>query len=48
MDRQGVSRGPKRRAWKRFAPDQTDRASYDRRYAIYMELYPRLRDLFRH
>ena len=48
MDRQEVSRGPKRRAWKRFAPDQTDRASYDRRYAIYMELYPRLRDLFRH
>jgi len=48
MDRHEVSLGPKRSVWKRFVPDQTGRASYERRYAIYMELYPRLHDLFRH
>jgi len=37
-----------RRVWKRFVPDGTYRASYDRRYAIYTELYPRLSGLFRY
>ncbi len=45
--RRRVSLDPSCRVWKRFAPDQTGRASYDRRYAIYLELYPRLHDLFR-
>jgi xylulokinase len=35
------------RVWKRFMPDPSYRSSYDRRYAVYTELYPRLRDLFR-
>jgi len=37
-----------RRVWKRFVPDGTYRVSYDRRYAVYTELYPRLSDLFRY
>jgi xylulokinase len=47
-DRVRVPPGPNRRVWKRFAPNRTGRTGYDRRYAIYLELYPRLHDLFRH
>lgn len=34
--------------WKRFVPDSAYRSSYDRRYRVYAELYPRLSNLFRY
>ncbi len=35
------------RVRKRFVPIASHRPSYERRYAVYTELYPRLRDLFK-
>jgi xylulokinase len=46
-DPDGASPGCGLRVWKRFMPDRSYQTSYDRRYAVYKELYPRLRDLFR-
>ncbi|HXZ43899.1 MAG TPA: FGGY family carbohydrate kinase [archaeon] len=46
-DPDGASPGYVCRVWKRFMPDRSYQASYDRRYAVYKELYPRLCDLFR-
>jgi xylulokinase len=46
-DGAGAPPGLGPRVWKRFMPDPSHRSSYDRRYAVYRELYPRLRDLFR-
>ncbi|MFA6508162.1 MAG: FGGY-family carbohydrate kinase, partial [Treponemataceae bacterium] len=36
-----------KKARKRFTPDPAFRASYDKRYSIYTDLYPRLKELFK-
>jgi xylulokinase len=46
-DPDGASPGCGLHVWKRFTPNRSFKGSYDRRYAVYEELYPRLRDLFR-